>query len=134
MYNSNVSSVQLDLHLMGYFCDSLSAAIRTASCLLRESAASVLTWSAELRIEYSISIYIWRCFRFARGSGRSNVTATRALGAANAPSSDIRRIAAALMARDLTTSKDPIPESEHERLWQNAMKKKDIHTISIYSF
>jgi len=34
----------------------------------------------------------------------------------------------------LMLSRDPIPESGHERLWQNAMREKDIYTISVYSF
>jgi len=32
------------------------------------------------------------------------------------------------------STKDSIPESEHERLWQNAMRKKDIYTISVHSY
>jgi len=38
----------------------------------------------------------------------------------------------------LVATRDPIPESGHERLWQNVMREKDkyiyICTISVYSF
>jgi len=55
-----------------------------------------LAWSMELRIEYSMMIYFWHGFRPARDSGCSGISSTRALGTADAPSSDIRWVAAAL--------------------------------------
>jgi len=34
----------------------------------------------------------------------------------------------------LDGNRDPIPKSGHERLWQNAMREKDIYTYVYYRF